>query len=174
MKLRTIALLAALPLLLLSGCGPRELARFGLEGVESFRAEAPAFGSVEGTATVALYNGNKKNVTFGSGRIEILLNGKTIGRVTLVRPVTVAPGYGYAEVPVRVRFPQNGLKSVLELILTGHSGRTGKSGVRIAGTLGIDREGRRVTVRFDRKVGPEMVTLFGKAFIAPGAFQLFR
>lgn len=172
MKLLKILLPAVAPLLLLCSCGPRELGRLGFDRVDSFRAEELRFGSAEGVATLSLYNGNKKSVTFGSGRIEVRLNGRAVGIVTLLRPVAVPPGYCRTEVPVRIRFPQDGLKSVAELVLPGGESRARKADLRIAGSLGIDRGNRMQTVRFDRKVSGKNLKHFGKQLIHSFGFRL--
>ncbi len=172
MKLLKILIPAVVPLLLLCSCGPRELGRLGFDRVDSFRAEELRFGSAEGVATLSLYNGNKKSVTFGSGRIEVRLNGRAVGIVTLLRPVAVPPGYCRTEVPVRIRFPQDGLKSVAELVLPEGGSRARKPDLRIAGSLGFDRGNRIQTVRFDRKVSGKTLKHIGEQFIHSFGFRL--
>lgn len=159
MKLLKILILAAAPLLLLNACGPKELRRLSFDKVESFRAERTGLGAVEGTATVSLYNGNKKNVTFDNGRIDVLLNGRTLGVVTLLEPVEVKPGFGKTEVPVRIRFAQDGLKSIAGLLFPKRGRRARNPEVRIAGSLGVaaSGDGRIKNVRFDRKVTGKMI-----------------
>ena len=144
---------------LLTACGPKELVRMGFGKVESFRAERVGLGSVEGVATISLYNGNKKNVTFGSGRIDVALNGRTLGVITLQEAVEVRPGFGRTEVPVRIRFAQDGLQSVAELLFPGRRQRGRKPELRIAGSLGITAgNGRQIqNVRFNRKVTEKMI-----------------
>lgn len=159
MKLLKILILAAAPLLWLNGCGPKELARMGFGKVESFRTEHAGLGSAEGIATVSLYNGNKKNVTFDNGRIDVLLNGRTLGVVTLLEPVEVKPGFGRTEMPVRIRFAQDGLMSIAGLLFPKQGRRARKPEVRIAGSLGVaaSGDGRIKNVRFDRKVTEKMI-----------------
>lgn len=163
MKLLKILILAAAPLLLLNACGPKELTRLSFDKVESFRAERAGLGAVEGTATVSLYNGNKKNVTFDNGRIDVLLNGRTLGVVTLLELVEVKPGFGKTEVPVRIRFAQEGLKSIAELLFPKRGQRGRKPELRIAGSLGIaaGNGGRLQNVRFNRKVTEKMIGQLG-------------
>lgn len=159
MKLLKTLILATAPLLLLNACGPKELARMGFDKVESFRAGRIGLGSAEGIATVSLYNGNKKNVTFDNGRIDVLLNGRTLGVVTLLEPVEVKPGFGRTEVPVRIRFAQDGLKSIAGLLFPKRGYRVRKPELRIAGSLGVavSSDGRIKNVRFDRKVTEKMI-----------------
>lgn len=168
-------LLCLLLPLLSSGCGPSELMKLRFGRVESFRTESVGFGAVKGRAVVSSYNGNKKNVTFESGRIEVLLDGRTIGIATLAEPVAVAPGAGVVEVPLRIRFPQSGLKVLSERFRRGETGgRRGKKkrDVRIAGSLDIDCGGRRKTVRFKRRVGEKTWQRVGDALFGTIEFRL--
>lgn len=179
---RPIFLLAfiAAALLLLTGCGGvRQLTRLEVDRVERFRIESLGVGTLEGTATVSLYNGNKKNVTFGSGRFELLLDGRTMGVLTLREPVVVAPGAGRAEVPIRIRFSQETLRRVAELF--GRRDDTRKPSVwRLDGRIGLDRDedgsaaGRRSTVRFRRRIDRETITRFGESLAGGSVGLLIR
>lgn len=155
--------------LLLAGCGPKELARLGFDKVESFRAERVGLGSAEGVATVSLYNGNKKSVIFDSGRIELKINGRPLGVVTLQRPVVVQPGFGKTEVPVRIRFSLKELSTAMGLISSVQEGSMRrKPNWRISGSLtfvaGNNGPLRERTVRFDRRLNPELTEMLYKCF----------
>lgn len=168
MKLLKILILAVTPFLLHS-CGPKELIRMGFGKVESFRTERAGLGSAEGVATVSLYNGNKKNAIFDSGRIELELNGRTLGVVTLREPIQVKPGFGKTEIPVRVRFALTEVNTAIGLISSAQEGfARHKPNWRISGSLsfiaGNNGPLRQRTVRFDRKLSPELTELLYKCF----------
>lgn len=144
---------------LLTACGPKELVRMRFDKVESFRIEQVGLGSAEGVATLSLYNGNKKNVIFDSGRIDILLNGRTLGIVMLQEPVVTEPGSGRTDVPVRMRFAHDGWRAVAELLSSGRQRHGRKPELRIVGSLEVSTgdSGRIKRVRFDRKVAEKTI-----------------
>lgn len=171
--MKTIEILTPLLLvLLLNACATGKLAKIDCGPVEAFRAETLGFGSAEGTAVVPLYNGNKKNVTFGSARLEVRRGKQVLGVVTLLQPVTVPPGYNRIEIPVRIRVPQDGLKTVMKMLLRKGPGQ--RPPLRIAGVLGIDCGGRRQTVRFNRRASEKMLGLSDRLFTHPIEFRLSR
>lgn len=174
MKPLKFLILAAAPLLLLASCRSKELTRMGFDKVESFRMESLRFGSAEGTAAVSLYNGNKKSVTFGSARFEVRWGERVLGVITLLQPVTVLPGYSRVGMPVRIRFPQDGLKVVMEMLLRKGESRGRRHQLRIAGMLGIDRGGSMQTVRFNRRVSAKALESLGRHLIDPIEFKLLR
>lgn len=142
--------------LLLTACAGGALTRMGVERIESFRVERIGLGSTEGIATVALYNGNKKNVIFDSGRIDVVLNGRTLGVVTLQQSVVAHIGMQRVEFPVRIRFARDGMKSMAELLFPKREQRRDKAEWRMVGTLtviaGNNGPLHEQTVRFNRKI----------------------
>lgn len=168
MKPLKILTLAVVPFLLLTSCGSKELTRLGFDKVESFRTELAGLGFVDGTATVSLYNGNKKTVIFDSGRIELKLNGRTLGVVTLRKSIQVKPGFGKTEVPVRIRFPLTEVGAAMELILPAPETRGRKPNWRISGLLtfvaGHNGPLSQRTVRFDRRLNRGLTALLYNCF----------
>lgn len=164
MKLLKILILAVAPLLLLNACGPKEMTRLSFDKVESFRAERAGLGSVEGTATVSLYSGNKKNVIFDSGQVEVALNGRTFGVITLQKAVVVRPGFSKTEVPVRVRFARDGFQSLAELVFPKRGQGVRRPEIRIAGQVNVVAGDplRSRTLRFNRKLTPKMASQLGE------------
>lgn len=161
-------LIPAVLFLLLNACGSKELIRMGFEKVESFRTELAGLGFADGTATVSLYNGNKKIVIFDRGRIELKLNGRTLGAVTLRESIQVKPGFGKTEIPVYIRFSQDGLKAAMELIFPARETRGRKPNWRVSGSLtfvaGNNRPLRQRTVRFDRRLNRDLTELLYNCF----------
>lgn len=150
--------------LLLSGCGgARVLMRTGVDRMESFRVERFGIGLFEGRVGLAMYNGNRTAITFGSGRIELRSGGRTVGIATLREAVVVEPGSGRVEVPVRIRFPQGGIEELLGLTWSSLGGATSakRPEVRIVGRIGIDRAGRkRAVVEFRRRIDEQTFDRF--------------
>lgn len=169
MRTLKILILAVAPLLLLTSCGSKELTRLGFDKVESFRTELAGLGFVDGTATVSLYNGNKKTVIFDSGRIELKLNGRTVGVVTLRESIQVKPGFGKTEVPVRIRFPLTEVGAAMGLISSVQKGSARRRpNWRISGSLtfvaGHNGPLSQRTVRFDRRLNRGLTTLLYHCF----------
>lgn len=177
---RPIFLLAFITasLLLLTGCsGVRQLTRLEFDRVETFRIESLGIGTVEGTATVALYNGNKKNVTFDRGRFELQRNGRTVGVMTLRSPVIVVPGDGSVQIPVRIRFSQETLQTATELLglRRDTQQRDALQPVwRINGEIGIERtDGRQSSVvRFQRRIDKKISNRLGNLLRDATGFNL--
>lgn len=169
MKPLKFLILALAPFLLLTSCGSKELTRMGFDKVESFRTELVGLGFVDGTATVLLYNGNKKTVIFDSGRIELKLNGRTLGVVTLRKSIQVKPGFGKTEVPVRIRFPLTEVGAAMGLTSSVQkSSARRRPNWRISGSLtfvaGHNGPLSQRTVRFDRRLNPELIELLYNCF----------
>lgn len=169
MKALKFLILAVVPLLLLASCGSKELTRMGFDKVESFRTELAGLGFADGTATVSLYNGNKKTVIFDSGRIELKLNGRTLGVVTLRKSIQVKPGFGKTEVPVRIRFSVTEAGTAMRLLSSVQKGSASrKPNWRISGSLtfvaGHNGPLSQRTVRFDRRLNRGLTALLYNCF----------
>lgn len=169
MKPLKFLILAVVPLLLLASCGSKVLTRLGFDKVESFRTESLKFGSVEGVAAVSLYNGNKKNVIFDKGRIEIKLNGRILGVVTLRESIQVKPGFGKTEIPVRIRFSVTEAGTAMRLLSSVQKGSASrKPNWRISGSLtfvaGHNGPLSQRTVRFDRRLNRGLTALLYNCF----------
>lgn len=166
LRLRRFGLLlgVVLPLLLAACSGSKALTRLRIERVEEFRPQRTGFGFAEGTVAVSLYNGNKKNVIFDSGRIDLKLNGRTIGSAMLTRSTVVGSGMQRVEVPVRVRFAVEGIGSWLKILSPGQERRTRRPTLRITGSLNIVAGSplRSQTVRFDRRLDRKAAEWLGR------------
>ena len=167
--------------LLLSGCGGvRTLTRMNVDRLEQFRVRSMGLGSVEGTARTAFYNGNKKSVTFGLGRFELQRDGRTVAVATLLAPVTVTPGHDRVELPVRIRFSQEALRSMLDLMRKARRDKAPEQPAvwRLAGEIGIDpaegeRPGRgRQRIRFRLRVDDRMLQRLEESLLNAAVFNL--
>lgn len=153
--------------LLLSSCGVLTLLKMRADRMESHRIESLQLGAIDERITVAVHNGNKKAVTFSSGQIELRVGDRTVGVATLREAVVVEPGSSRVDLPVRIRLPHEGWRSLLSLALSTLREDDGpaRRDIRVVGTIGIEKGRKRMTVRFKRRIDEQTLIDAGKTLI---------
>lgn len=146
-------------LLLATSCSGG-LTKLAVGDVRGYRSERFALNATEGVLSVSMYNAGKKKITFESGRLEIMWQGKKLAVADLRHPVEVHPGWQVAEISLRIRFGRDGLLKAVGMLFPKHPEKPGKEdfpSFRIVGKVGV-RSGNSAgikTISFRRKLGAE-------------------